>query len=99
MLVRVTSGNGASEEQTVFEMSEKGFVAEAKDYAPGTTAPHRHDDDICLHILEGEFRLGLVDDDVVLSCGPGNRLVVPAGTLHFEDHGPLRMVVGRRTPI
>ena len=99
MLVTVTSNNGASETDTVVEMSEKGFVAEAKDYVPGTTAPHRHDYDICLHILEGEFRLGLVDDDVVLSCGPGDRLVVPAGTLHFEDHGPLKMVVGRRNPI
>ncbi len=96
MLVTVTSGHGVSEAETVVEMSEKGFVAEAKDYEPGTTEPHRHDYDICLHILEGEFRLGVVDDDVVLSCGPGDMLVVPAGTLHYEDHGPLRMVVGRR---
>ncbi len=99
MLVEVTRGNGASEAQAAIEISSKGFTAEAKDYAPGKTEPHRHDHDICLHILEGEFRLGLIDENVVHSCGPGDRLLVPAGTLHFEDHGELRMVVGRRQPI
>ncbi len=96
MSVEVTRGHGASEAQAAVEMSDKGFTAAAKDYAPGKTEPHRHDYDICLHIVEGEFRLGLVDENVVHSCGPGDRLFVPAGTLHFEDHGRLRMVVGRR---
>jgi len=96
MSVEVTWGNDASEAQAAFEINSEGFTAAAKDYAPGKTEPHRHDYDICLHILEGEFRLGLVDENVVHSYGPGDRLFVPAGTLHYEDHGTLRMVVGRR---
>lgn len=99
MSVEGTRGHGTSEAQAAVEMSDKGFTAAAKDYAPGKTEPHRHDYDICLHILEGEFRLGLPADNVVHSYGPGDRLFVPAGTLHFEDHGELRMVVGRRQPV
>ncbi|HXG99703.1 MAG TPA: cupin domain-containing protein [Sphingomicrobium sp.] len=99
MSVEVNRGHGASETQAAVEMSEKGFTAAAKDYEPGHTEPHRHEYDICLHILEGEFRLGLPEEDVVHSYGPGDRLFVPAGTLHFEDHGELRMVVGRRQPL
>lgn len=98
MLIEVTRGQGASEAQATAEMSGQGFTAAAKDYAPGKTEPHRHDYDICLHILDGEFRLGLVDEGVVRSFGAGDRIFVPAGTLHFEDHGSLRMVVGRRDP-
>ena len=99
MSVEVTRGHRASEAQATVAMSDMGFTAAAKDYAPGTTEPHRHDYDICLHILEGEFRLGLTEANVVHSYGPGDRLFVPAGTLHFEDHGELRMVVGRRQPV
>ena len=98
MSIQLMQGNRVSEAQAVAEISEQGFAAAAKDYGPGRTEPHRHDYDICLHILEGEFRLGLVDEGVVRSFGPGERLFVPAGTLHFEDHGPLKMVVGRREP-
>ena len=98
MSIEVTHRNGASEAQAVADMSGQGFTAAAKDYPAGRTEPHRHDYDICLHILEGEFRLGLLEEGVVRGFGPGDRLSVPAGTLHFEDHGPLRMVVGRREP-
>ena len=98
MTMDSTGSGAASETQAVADISRQGFDAAPKDYAAGKTEPHRHDYDICLHILEGEFRLGLVDEGVVHSFGPGDRLFVPAGTLHFEDHGPLRMVVGRRHP-
>ena len=84
------------ETQAAAEIGSDGFEAIVKEYPAGTTEPHRHDYDICLHILAGEFRLGLPDEGVVRSFGPGDRLLVPAGTLHFEDHGQLRMVVGKR---
>jgi len=96
MSIELIQGHGGSEAQAMAEISGRGFTAAPRDYARGRTEPHRHDYDICLHILEGEFRLGVVDEGVVRSFGPGDRLFVPAGTLHFEDHGSLRMVVGRR---
>ena len=98
MPVEVTRGHDASEAEALAEIGGHGFAAEAKDYAPGRTDPHCHDYDVLLHILSGEFRLGLVEEGVTHSAGPGNRVFVPAGTLHTEDHGPLRMVVGRRKP-
>ncbi|MBA3576104.1 MAG: cupin domain-containing protein [Sphingomonas sp.] len=96
MTVTVTRRDEASEADALTELSNAGFSAEAKDYPPGTTKPHQHDYDICLHIIEGEFRLNLVDDGDVRRCRPGDRVYVPAGTVHFEDHGPLRIIVGRR---
>ena len=96
MSIEVTHSNCASEAQVVAEISGNGFTAAARDYKTGKTEPHRHDYDICLHILEGEFRLTEVDEGVMHSFRAGDRFLVPAGMLHFEDHGPLRLVVGRR---
>lgn len=87
----------AEEAQALAEISSEGFEAAVREYPAGKTEPHRHDYDICLHILAGDFQLGLGEEGTVRSFGPGDRLLVPAGTLHFEDHGPLKMVVGRRT--
>ena len=98
MSIKVERREGVSEAQALAKITDDGFVAAAKDYAAGKTEPHRHEYDICLHILDGEFRLGLPEEGAVHSFGPGDTLFVPAGTLHFEDHGPLRMVVGRRQP-
>ncbi len=98
MSVEATQADGLSEAQAMAEISSDGFAAEVKDYPAGNTEPHRHDYDVCLHILSGDLHLGLAEEVAVRSLGPGDRLVVRAGTLHSEDHGPLRMVVGRRRP-
>jgi quercetin dioxygenase-like cupin family protein len=98
MSIEILQGNQASEAQAIAEIGHAGFAAAAKLYEPGRTEPHRHDYDICIHVFEGEFRLGLVEEGSVRSFEPGERLLVPAGTLHYEEHGHLRMVVGRREP-
>jgi quercetin dioxygenase-like cupin family protein len=77
-------------------MAGEGFEAMIKDYSSGTTEPHHHDYDVRLYILEGEFRLTEVDRSVVHRFGPGDEVFVARGTIHAEDHGPLRMIVGRR---
>jgi quercetin dioxygenase-like cupin family protein len=78
------------------EMTRDGFEAAARDYEPGATQPHQHDYDVCLYILEGEFRLIEPESSTVHRFGPGDKLLVDRGTLHAEEHGRLRMVVGRR---
>ncbi len=98
MSIKVTQRNGASEAEAVADISGEGFEASAKDYPAGRTEPHRHDYDICLHIVRGELRLDLPEEGRARSCRPGDRVFVPAGTLHSEEHGDLRMVVGRRGP-
>lgn len=92
----VISRNDATEEQAIAEMARTGFAAAAKDYVPGSTEPHQHDYDVCLQILEGEFHLLEADQGIVHRCTPGDRVMVDAGTRHAEEHGALKMVVGRR---
>ena len=87
-----------SEALAIAEISAQGFQVATRDYEAGQTEPHAHDYDVCLHILSGQFRLGIVDEATMHSFGTGERCLVPAGTVHFEAHGPLRMVVGRREP-
>ncbi len=98
MPVTVTRRGEASDADVFAEFSSDGFAAEAKNYSPGRTEPHHHDCDVCLHIFEGELRLNLPDEGRARSCQPGDRVFVPAGTIHSEEHGHLKMVVGRRSP-
>ncbi len=96
MSIIITRKQDAPEDQIIAQMTRNGFEAAAKDYAPGRTEPHRHDYDICLRILAGEFSLAEPEKALVHSCLPGDEVYVGAGTLHYEEHGALRMVVGRR---
>lgn len=96
MGIMVDEGYGGSEQEALAELRSEGFSAEVKDYAPGRTEPHAHDYEVRLFILDGEFRLTDADSGTVHACPPGARVRVSAGTRHSEDHGALRMVVGRR---
>ena len=83
-------------DQALAEANSEGFVGEIKEYTGGHTEPHQHDYDVCLFVLEGEIRLTDVQDNVVYACGSGTKAYVSAGTAHTEDHGTLKMIVGRR---
>lgn len=96
MSVIVSHTPGTPEEQVIEEMARDGFEAAAKDYSSGRTEPHHHDYDVCLYILDGEFRLNEVAKETVHLFGPGDRVVVDRGTVHSEEYGQLRMIVGRR---
>ena len=96
MSVSVSHDPGAPEEQVIEEMAREGFEAAAKDYSSGRTEPHHHDYDVCLYILDGEFRLNEVARETVHRFGPGDRILVDRGTVHSEEYGQLRMIVGRR---
>lgn len=96
MTIAIDHGHGADEGTALAELARDGFSAAAKDYEPGRTEPHQHDHDICVHVIDGEFRLADIALGVVHRCGPGTRAFVGSGTPHFEEHGELRLVVGRR---
>ncbi len=90
-------GNHNSPEETVVEeMMRDGFEAAAKDYMPGRTEPHHHDYDVCLFVVEGEFKVTDVETATTHILRPGDKALVGRGTAHWEEHGALRMVVGRR---
>lgn len=96
MAIVTTHWPNAKENRIIEEMASEGFEAAIKDYAPGATEPHEHDYDVCLYILEGEFTLREVATSIIHRFGPGDKIVVDRGTVHAEEHGPLKMVVGRR---
>jgi quercetin dioxygenase-like cupin family protein len=96
MSVVTSSQPGTSEDRMIQEMARDGFEAATQDYDAGATEPHQHDYDVCLYILEGEFRLREVERSIVHRFRPGDKICVYRGTVHAEDHGPLRMIVGRR---
>ena len=96
MSILLDQGYGASEQEAHRELEREGFSAETRDYAAGSNEPHQHDYDVCLYVLEGEFRVTDAERGIVHACRPGDRLRVPSGTPHSEEHGPVRLVVGRR---
>lgn len=96
MPVTVSHNPGAPEEQVIEEMARDGFEAAAQDYSSGKTEPHHHDYDVCLYILDGEFKLNEVGRETIHRFGPGDRILVDRGTVHCEEHEQLRMIVGRR---
>ena len=96
MSVLLNANYGLGEDDALAELAREGFVGAVRDYAPGTTEPHTHEQDLRLYILAGEFRLTDVERETVHVCRPGDRVYVAAGTSHSEDHGELKMVIGRR---
>jgi hypothetical protein len=70
MPVVTTHQPAVPEPQMIQEMARDGFEAATKDYGSGTTEPHQHDYEVCLYILEGEFRLREVARSIVHRFGP-----------------------------
>ena len=54
--------------------------------APGAHyAAHHHDHDESLWVVDGEITFGA--EGTALRLGPGDRLMLPAGTVHTADAG------------
>ena len=96
MAVRAIEKHVSGEQAAVEEMIRDGFAAETKAYQGGRSDPHHHEYDVCLYVLEGEFRVTDVDAGTVHVVRPGETALVDRGTVHLEEHGPVKMVVGRR---
>jgi quercetin dioxygenase-like cupin family protein len=64
-----------------------GFSAWAWTDAPGAVyRPHTHDHDESLWVVAGE--ISFMIDDATHRLGPGDRLQLPAGTVHAAEAGP-----------
>ena len=97
MTIILSEGHCASEERAIAELKAEGFTAAVAALPPTTTETHRHDYDVCLHILEGELVFTDVERAITYACWPGEKLFVSAGSPHHDRHGPLKIVAGRRT--
>jgi quercetin dioxygenase-like cupin family protein len=68
-------------------LAADGFAPFAwRDPAGADYSPHQHDHDESLWVIEGEITFGVGGKDYRL--GPGDRLMLPAGTVHTARAGP-----------
>jgi quercetin dioxygenase-like cupin family protein len=78
-------------------LAEDGFEAfEWRDAAGADYAPHSHDHDESLWVIEGEIVFGAGGEEYRL--GPGDRLMLPKGTMHTARAGEAgaRYLIGER---
>jgi quercetin dioxygenase-like cupin family protein len=91
-------GDAAPEESDLRErLAREGFDAFVwSDGSGADYAPHRHECDESLWVVRGEITFGVADAHHRL--GPGDRLMLPAGTLHEALAGPegVTYLIGRR---
>lgn len=80
-------GTEAPAESTLHERLERdGFDAFCWTDAPGSTyAAHSHDHDESLWVVTGEITFGVGDRELRLCAG--DRLMLPAGTVHTARAG------------
>jgi uncharacterized protein YjlB len=103
--VRVTSWSGAetpSERSLQRIMQDEGLAPYAWSNGPfDKYAPHRHDYDKVIYVVTGSIVFGLPAEGSGIELGPGDRLDLPAGTIHdaavgakgvacLEAHSPER---------
>jgi len=68
-------------------LAADGFDAWSWTDQPGATyAPHRHENDESLWVITGE--IAFVIDGNRYRLAPGDRLQLPAGTVHAAEAGP-----------
>lgn len=68
-------------------LAADGFEAWSWTDAPGATyAPHSHEHDESLWVVAGEITFVIAGEAHRL--GPGDRLQLPAGTVHAAEAGP-----------
>jgi len=96
--VIVWEGDAAPDEGELrARLAREGFDALAWSDPPGADyAPHRHEHDESLWVVRGEITLGIAGARHRLH--PGDRLMLPAGTLHEAQAGPegATYLIGRR---
>lgn len=86
-----------SEEELGARLAREGFPAFAWEDAPGTAyPPHAHDEDESIWIVRGEITFGVGGAEHRLRAG--DRLMLPAGTVHTALAGPAgaRYLIGER---
>ena len=78
------SGAAAPSERSLqVLMQDEGLIPYAWSNAPfDKYAPHRHDYDKVIYVVTGSIVFGLPDEGRKMELGPGDRMELPAGTVH-----------------
>lgn len=94
-----TEPSPPSEADLRARLARDGFQAWCWTDAPGAVyAPHAHAEDESLWVLDGQ--IDFVIAGRTYRCGPGDRLQLPAGTVHAATAGPAgaTYLIGERRP-
>ena len=92
-LERWSGQDGLLTERRLMKLMEfEGYTVLVYTYRPGRIfSPHQHAQEKCDAVLEGTLRITVAED--VYDLGPGDRLYLPALTLHDAA------VVGEKTVV
>lgn len=86
-VIRWTDAAAPDEATLRGRLERDGFDVFAwQDGAGARYAPHHHDHDESIWVVDGELTFGI--DGCDLCLGPGDRLMLPAGTVHTALGGP-----------
>ena len=84
-----TSADGPSESSLRAIMSQEGLRPYSWSNGAGDVyAPHSHDYDKVIYVVSGSITFGLPRDKREIRLPPGDRLDLPAGTVHDARVGP-----------
>ncbi len=79
------------------QLAREGYEVFGWSDAPGASyTAHSHDHDESLWVVDGEITFGVANDELTL--GPGDRLMLPKGTVHTARAGGsgARYLIGQR---
>ena len=86
-VIRWEETQAPSESDLRERLEGEGFsVWRWSDSPAATYTPHRHDHDESLWLVEGEIAFGVGEKSYSLK--PGDRLMLPKGTVHTAKAGP-----------
>ena len=81
MELKVTTGYFKDKQEAIQEISEAGWWPVSWRDAPGEVyEPHKHDADQTIYVIEGSLEIQANDN--VYRLGPGDKLELPAFTVH-----------------
>ena len=85
---------GASEEQALKEIAERGYHPLTFDVPATKNEPHFHDFDNALYMLEGELTVTETESGETYTLKPGDMADAKGFVLHHEDHQGFKAVFG-----
>jgi quercetin dioxygenase-like cupin family protein len=101
-LQRIPARGGTPPDEATIrrELARDGFEAFSWSDPPGRTyEPHSHDHDESICVLRGAIVFGIAGREYAL--GPGDRLMLPEGTVHVATAGPdgATYLIGERSSV
>ncbi len=90
----VTDNAFTTKEQAIEEIEAANLWALETELEAGEVAPHWHSFYAQTYILEGQINITDVATGITYKCGPGTRVIGPPRTVHSEQCGGVKVIIG-----